>query len=264
MFTVYSGGGAQDYRILDESTFAEDHWNTLRRGAEKLLDARGDWEAAELLRALPFVLYEGENFFGDDFAVLLARLPIETYVEYVDRYSNQTDRQNFKQMAAALNEICPAHVRFIGFDTLLEDGLPSVPEPPLRVSNRTVEEALAGARQLISARGSTSGVDRVHTALHGYLHQICKDAGIEVAESASLTVLFRALRSEHPSLEPSGPRSEDVTRVLRALATIVDVLNPLRNETSLAHPNPELLDEAEADLVLNSIHTLLHWLNRRL
>jgi hypothetical protein len=174
------------------------------------------------------------------------------------------DRQEFRQIAAAMNEICPVYVRFIGFGADLEGSVAPIVEPTLRVTSRTVEEALADARQLIASRGSVSGIDRAHTAFHGYLRALCDDAQIDAAPDASVTTLFRALTDQHPALEKSGVRSEDITRMLRALSVIVDALNPLRNRASLAHPNPVLLEQAEADLVLNCVHTLLHYLNRKL
>ena len=52
-------------------------------------------------------------------------------------------------------------------------------------------------------------------------------------------------------------------QILRGMAQIVDALNPVRNEKTLAHPNP-LLGEAEAMLAINAIRTLLHCFDKRL
>lgn len=182
----------------------------------------------------------------------------------VERHGSEEGRRAFGFIASALDEIAPFHVRFIAFDTDLEAPLPAVPEAELRVTSRTVEAALGDARHLVSSRGSTSGVDRAHTAFHAYLKVLCDDAQIEYAEDADVTRLFRLLRDGHPSLQAEGARSEDITRVLRALATVVNVLNPVRNRATLVHPNTELLEPPEADLVLNCIHTLLHYLNEKL
>jgi len=61
-----------------------------------------------------------------------------------------------------------------------------------------------------------------------------------------------------------GARSEEITKVLRALATVIDALNPIRNRASVAHPNEELLDEPEAVLVINAIRTLLQYIESRI
>jgi len=105
---------------------------------------------------------------------------------------------------------------------------------------------------------------RVHTALHGHLHALCEEPGITVASTATLQGLLHALRSGHPRLASTGPRADDVSRVLYAMATIMDALNPLRNRASVAHPNIELLDNAEAMLVVNATRTILAYLDSKL
>ena len=110
---------------------------------------------------------------------------MDQYVEIVERYGSPEDRNDFGLIARALNELAPFHVRFIAFDTDLEATLPPVPEPELRITSRTVEQALGDARHLISRRGSTSGVDRAHTAFHGYLRVLCEDTDIDADEGGN-------------------------------------------------------------------------------
>jgi hypothetical protein len=93
---------------------------------------------------------------------------------------------------------------------------------------------------------------------------VCKYGSIEVPEDTSITQLFRLIREQHPAFQKIGPRAENISRILRATASILDALNSLRNRASLAHPNEELLDEPEAMLVINSIRTLLHYLDQKL
>jgi hypothetical protein len=135
---------------------------------------------------------------------------------------------------------------------------------PLRVTSAVVERALLDAEKLMASTGATSGVDRAHTALHGYLLQACSDRNIVTGLDPSLTHLFKSLRLQHPAFQDVGPRSEDVAKLLGAMATVVDVLNPLRNKASVAHPNQDLLAEPEALLVINSVRTLLNYLDSKL
>ena len=137
----------------------------------------------------------------------------------------------------------------------------AIEAPQLAVTSITVDRALSDAETLIRTSGATSAVDRVHTALHGYLIAVCDESGVSYEEDASITKLFKALRSEHPALQDLGPRPDDVTAVLRSLSNVIDKLNPARNQHSLAHPNPVLLDEPEALFVINSARTVLHYLN---
>jgi hypothetical protein len=155
-----------------------------------------------------------------------------------------------------------------GFETReirasLSDALAPVSQPTLSVSSLVVERALGDAEKLVESQGATSGVDRVHTALHGYMIALCEGVGWTLPSDPSITDLWKALREKHPALQHTGAGASDIHRVLRAFATIVDALNPLRNKASVAHPNPNLLEEPEAMLVINSVRTLLHYLDSR-
>lgn len=47
------------------------------------------------------------------------------------------------------------------------------------------------------------------------------------------------------------------------IATILDALNPIRNSASVAHPNLDLLSEADAMLAINAARTILHYVEAR-
>jgi hypothetical protein len=139
-----------------------------------------------------------------------------------------------------------------------------VPSPSPTISSAVVERALNDAEQLIQSSGATSGVDRAHTAFHGYLLAVCEKAKLQHSRDAGIIELLSSIRDNHPRFRDSGPRSEDVRKILRAMSAIVDALNPIRNRASVAHPNTELLDAPEAMLAINAIRTLLHYLDSRL
>jgi hypothetical protein len=120
-----------------------------------------------------------------------------------------------------------------------------VKPPSPRITSDLVERAISDAEALVASNGATSGVDRIHTALHGYVKAVCNDASISYGVDPSLTDLFKLLRKQHPLLAAAGPRSDDIEQVFRALATILNALNPVRNRASVAHPNENLLQEAE-------------------
>jgi hypothetical protein len=141
---------------------------------------------------------------------------------------------------------------------------PGVPAPSLRITSEVVERALTDAENLVSSSGAASGVDRVHTALHGYLLQACADQNLQAPEDASVTQLFKLLRAKLPYLADLGPRSDDISKVLNSMASVLDALNPIRNLASVAHPNRVLLDDAEALLVINVVRTVLHYLDAKL
>jgi hypothetical protein len=118
--------------------------------------------------------------------------------------------------------------------------------------------------QLLKTSGATSGVDRIHTALHGHLLALCDAAGIATAPKASMAAIFKILRQEHPKLDDHGPRHQDIEKILNSMGAILDAFDPLRNQASVAHPNEQLVDEAEAMLVINMGRTLLNYLDAKL
>ena len=260
MLYLYHGGGASDIEIIGESLSPE-QWERLRQSVARLLRRRGYEQAAETLKRYPFRLLDAVNGFGDEFAVLFIRAPFELYATLSDEYSDPKARWNFQRIAETVSEIGP-YVRFI-VATLETEEQPLIPSPSLRYSTEIVERALTDAEHLIQSQGATSGVDRVHTALHGYLYAVAAASGIEIPENASLTQIFKILRKNHPALSVEGPRAGDVVHILRALASILDALNPIRNHATIVHPNEALLEEAEARLVINATRTLLYYLDAK-
>lgn len=145
----------------------------------------------------------------------------------------------------------------------LETGHVTV-EVSLATASEIVQRALDDADTLIRSSGPESAVDRVHTALHGYLHSLCDDAGIALdADRPTMNQLFKALRAHHPAMSDLGSRPDEVARVLGSMASILDALNPVRNNASVAHPNSALIGEPEAVLVINTVRTLLNYLQSK-
>jgi len=149
-------------------------------------------------------------------------------------------------------------------DVNFDDDVAHVSAPVLKVTSDVVEIALSDAETLLAGGKALSAVDRAHTSFHGYLKAVCQDANIPFGSDPSITDLFKLIRSSHPSLTAAIPGMKDVDQILRPMATIVNSMNPLRNNGSVAHPNEHLLEQPEAMLVINAVRTLLHYLNSRL
>lgn len=373
MIQLYHGSGAGDFTILQD-VLTQDQCRILFENAARLLTARTQGRAAEILRSVGFRVVEATNYFNDEFSILHAVLPLSEYEQLRCGQGVPEERQAFKQIADVLSEL-GTHIRFIVVDLALErhaqlearpghglkqseisklvykyigvsggylgdfnyqshhefyveldldinpnkyDGTtrerfikilseappavqarilegvlqrfpigssdlrtaegatevrrwiarlrsgPQVEQPILHITSEVVERALLDAQELLRTSGATSGVDRLHTALHGYLQQVCVDADLKTASDASLTDLFKAMRERHPAFRDLGPRSDDILRVLKALATILDCLNPLRNKASVAHPNSALLPEPEAMLIVNTARSILHYVDEKI
>ncbi len=167
----------------------------------------------------------------------------------------QSGRSGDLRAAAAKERLERAVARLRGQSVLIGD---------LSLQSQAVKHAIDDAEVLIRERGTTSGVDRIHTALHGYLRSAARIRGIDAPDDADAPRLFKLLRDQVPELEIAGGRPDDVKRIQGALATVVAALSPIRNQASMAHPNENLLDSAEAGLVLDAARSLLNYLDRKL
>jgi len=141
----------------------------------------------------------------------------------------------------------------------------AIEQPTIKATSEVVRRALSDAEHLLQKSGSTSAVDRLHTALHGYLLDLCRKLGsVPIPEDANLTQVFRLLRKHHVAFQAHSMRLQDVDRILNSLASVLDAMNPLRNRGSVAHPNEVLLDEIDAQLFVNSARTILQYVEGRI
>lgn len=239
-----------------------DKWIEFKCTVSQLLRAQNKHFAAELLETIPFNLSEGTNCFGDEFFVLHTSASVKRYVELAELKNSPQVLLALREIALAFKEL-EIYVRFIVAEVCTET-VELVKQPEPEVTTEVVERALKDSQQLIYTSGAASAVDRVHTALHGYLRAICVKAKIPFSEHASLTELFKTVRTNHSSFDNITAGAEESKRLFGALATIVDTLNTLRNRASIAHPNNRILEEAEAILAVNCVRTILHYLNAKL
>lgn len=136
---------------------------------------------------------------------------------------------------------------------------PDAPDNAASIASMAFSEA-AG---LVRTGHAPSAVDRIHTALHAFLRETCESEGIEVGNDPTITQIFKLLREHHPAFQPAGPRSDDIARILRSFASVVDAMSPIRNKASMAHANP-LLEGPEAIVVVNAAYTILRYAQDRL
>ncbi len=261
MLQLYYASGARDFEVIGEYRSASE-WATIREAVCELLEARSEDEVADYLRKWPFQLVAGTNHFGDEFILLLATVPISEYVRVSSLIGGEECRRSFRVVANALTEL--GHpVRFIALAPEVKSAPGVVAAPAPTVSTATVERALRDAQILFEQAGAVSAVDRVHTAIHGYLRELCDRAAIAYGKDPSVTELFKHLRERHPAFSIPQSHDAEITRMLRAVATILDSATTLRNRASRAHPNDDVLSEPEAILVINAVRTLLHYLDAK-
>ena len=134
----------------------------------------------------------------------------------------------------------------------------------LKLKSEVVRAALQDAQTLLTTECPSRAVDRIHTALHGYLKSACITSGIASKEDPTIGALLKALRTHHAKLQDLGERSGDVTVILNSLGTIAGALNPIRNNASAAHPNENLVGDPEALLVINASKAIYLYLDKKL
>lgn len=139
-----------------------------------------------------------------------------------------------------------------------------IPSPDIKSKKAVVERALADAEELIKTTGAPSSVDRIHTALHGYLQELCIEGELKLPDGDGISAFFKVLRERHPIFREIGPHSGEITKALNSAGAMIDALNCVRNNGSVAHPNEELLEPAEAMLFVNLTRSMLHYLADKL
>lgn len=227
------------------SQFTETDWIELgyETGEQEFIQSHG-----RLLRSLRF---------GDD-----------DYGACVFKVLKNFSEQNINALQAVIDNKKVRHLlERDAPDILSELGLnaahvPAVTPKALSASE-VVERALADADNLLHTSGPISCVDRLHTALHGYLRALCAETSITGLEGAPVTALFKQLRAKHPSFQHLGAQDKDVIRILNGFGSVIDAINTIRNNASVAHPNDALLGEAEAALAVNVIRTLFHYISSK-
>ena len=129
--------------------------------------------------------------------------------------------------------------------------------------SQLIHQALEDAERHISRGRATSAVDRTHTALHGYLKQMCDEESISYGANPSLPQLFKLLQKSHSAFQGSGSHQDKIDNICKGFATAIHSLNEIRNSATPAHPNDELLDIPDAVLAINAMRTIFHYLEEK-
>ncbi len=66
--------------------------------------------------------------------------------------------------------------------------------PDPKINSAVVERAIGNVEALIQTSGAVSRVDRIHTALHGYLRAVCDVENIVYGKDDSMTKLLKLLK----------------------------------------------------------------------
>lgn len=135
------------------------------------------------------------------------------------------------------------------------------------ITNEIVQQALAQATTLLKTHGPASAVDRLHTALHGYLRTACRIANLDLSDAPNdprIVYYLKVLRQQHPGFNSPVAQPTAMKNVLTTSATLLEQLDPIRNRATLAHANEELIAYDEALLVINLVRSLMQYFDAKL
>lgn len=138
-----------------------------------------------------------------------------------------------------------------------------VENPRLNYTATHIIEILEDATSLIENRKASSAIDRVHTAFHGYLRDICSKEKIDFTEKEDLVKLIKKLFAQHQKLKINH-KTHEIQNIVKNLVSIANSLSPVRNQGSRAHPNKKVLDENESILVINAVRTTLIYIDSKI
>jgi len=250
-----------NYQLLNDSAWIGPLMLALQRAILSEFD-RQDWRDIgyltghhqyiqshdRLLRSLGF----GDDDYGDCIYQVLqyfCRYDVKGLVALIEH----------EKIRPHLEQSLPGKLNELGY---LSGHVP--PVQPSASASDVVRRALTDADQLLASSGAPSAIDRLHTAMHGYLKSACQDGGISIPDNATLTQAFKALRANHPALQSLGGHDNEIGKILTSFASVLDALNPIRNHGSVAHPNDRLIELTEGTLVVNAVRTIFHYLNQKL
>jgi hypothetical protein len=191
--------------VLHSTVVPQEEFAVLKRKAADLMAYRGcEPEEMTHLESTPYRMWLNRYVSGEMIHYLGATVDMKAY----------TDMERELDSAASLQkntfpDICGAFetlgYRISYMVVFLEENtkIQLVATPKLPITSEIVESALRDAETLIQSNGAPNALDRVHTAFHGYLREICPSLW------EGLPLGFVA----HP-LEPE--RDQNVTDVLDA------------------------------------------------
>lgn len=123
--------------------------------------------------------------------------------------------------------------------------------------NETLEELVASIRRDLDAKKPQAGIDRLHTyCMKRFASLVRKHGGGECGKDAPLhsrVAKYVKLLREQRELTPLSER------IVKSSISVFEAMNPIRNDRSFAHDNPELVEMEEARFIFDSVTAFLRF-----
>ncbi len=141
-----------------------------------------------------------------------------------------------------------------------EDNGTDVSFQQIATRSGTVQKAVEDAEVFIREGRYDSAVDRVHTAFHGYLRQVLTDHRVTYGAEDGLPALFAKLHWYYgDSIQPADV-AERLKTILRSAGGMINAVNELRNNNTIAHSNGQLIQKREAQLVIRLVNAVVDYI----
>lgn len=169
-------------------------------------------------------------------------------LDNVQHYINNADTDLFNEIKAIVNQ----------------NGQRNISAAPSKNVNENIYQALQDAEVLLQNHGPHRAYDRVHTALHASLRQMCSNHGIATNTTNDNVPGLLSLITTHLKALPDDGRNEEVFKMMRSSASILHGINNLRNNFSMAHPTETLLNETDARFAINLVLSIITYIDELL
>jgi hypothetical protein len=122
----------------------------------------------------------------------------------------------------------------------------------------TLEELIAAIRRDLNANRPQAGLDRLHTyCMKRFAALVRKHGGGECGENDPLhSRVGRYVKY----LSKDRNLTQMTERVIKSSISIFESMNDIRNDKSLAHDNPTLIDQDEARFIFDSVAAILRFI----
>ena len=201
---ILYGNRSERFVIRGPYPLADDvQWGYLVGQACSIMEVRGQRKAAEVLQSHPWSLHVATFGMRDQFLVLGANVSASELaaLEYI--MDGIAYRDVFRNIVVALADSGLPDIRFVVAEIRREEVRPAVKPAVLHVTSESVKQAIDDVESLIRSSRAESAVDRIHTALHGYLRDVCRAEGLITEKDGSMTInaLWRRLCEQHPAFK---------------------------------------------------------------
>ena len=124
-------------------------------------------------------------------------------------------------------------------------------------ANETLDELVAAIKRDLDAKRPQAGLDRLHTyCMKRYAALIRKHGGGDVGENDPL----HSRVGRYVKLM-TGQRNltEMSERIIKSSISVFEAMNTIRNDKSLAHDNPDLIEQNEARFIFDRVTAFLRF-----